>query len=100
MSNIFSEELKIADEKTCNARWSCGDPGEYFRCGFCGYKFVIGDKYRALYTNDMPSAGGNPLVCEKCNDDTKILRNRWANKCQRWHDIKNKEFWFFTKFIN
>jgi hypothetical protein len=99
MSNFFSDTLKVADEKICNARWSCGAPGEYFRCGFCGYKFVVGDKYRALYTNDIPSASGNPLVCEKCNDTTFSLRNRWFDKSNKWKKIRENEFWFFTKFL-
>ena len=99
MSNFFSETLKVADEKTCYARWFCGKPGEYFRCGFCGYRFVVGDKYRLLYTNDIANAPGNPIVCEKCNDTTQSLRDKWRHKWVEWNRMKQDELWFFTKFL-
>jgi len=77
-SNFFTEDLKTADEKTCNAPWSGGKNGKYFRCHFCGHKLVPGDQYRVLYTNDMPKASGNPIVCGECNDTTANLRAKWA----------------------
>ncbi len=97
MCNIFSETLSIATEETCKARWFCGAPGKYFRCGFCGHKFIVGDKYRALYTNDI--APGNPLVCEKCNDTTPLLRDKWLHKWVEWNRMRQNELWFFTKFL-
>jgi len=82
VSDFFSDNLKIADAKMCSARWFGGAGGKYFRCGFCGYKFVPGDKYRVLYTNDMPQAGGSPIVCEACNSqgDREHLRLLWKQK--------------------
>jgi hypothetical protein len=98
MSHLFSGELQVATEETCKARWSCGKPGQYFRCGFCGYKFKAGDKWRGVYTNDMPGAGGNPLVCEKCNDTNAQLRARWLEKANNWKAVvESGENWHFTK---
>lgn len=59
-----------ATEHDLKARWSGGKPGDFFRCCLCGYKFQLGDYWRWQYTNDTSGAGGNPMVCEKC-DGTK-----------------------------
>jgi len=99
MNDFFSEELKIADEKACTARWSCGKNGEYFRCGFCGYKLIVGDKYRIVYTNDIKGAYGNPIVCEKCNDTTQKLRDKWKRKHDKWNKICEMEYWWFVKHL-
>ncbi len=93
MSNFFSEELKIADEKTAKAMWLGRENGIYFRCGFCGFKLNVGDKYRLIYTNDISGASGNPIVCEKCNDSTENLRQKWKKKS----DIAYSEYWWFTR---
>jgi hypothetical protein len=60
----------IATEKDCDAPWGGSPHGKRFRCYLCGCKFKPGDRVRWQYTNDVPEAGGNPLVCEKC-DGTK-----------------------------
>lgn len=89
MSNHFSEELRAATESECQARWSCGKPGQFFRCGFCGHKFQVGDKFRCIFTNDIPGAGGNPIVCEKCNGTTAELRGRWLSKVTEFRQLCN-----------
>lgn len=96
--SMFTEDLQIATPEHCSARWCCAPPGERFRCGFCGYKFKQGDKWRAIYTNDMPTYGGNPLVCEKCNDSNSQLRARWQDKWNAWRRITAEpEFWWFQR---
>ena len=93
MSKLFSGELLVADEKTCQARWAGYRPGEGFRCYFCGRKMVPGDKYRAVYTNDLRGAGGNPLVCEQCNGTNEELRARWIKINLEVDDFLKKYWW-------
>lgn len=93
MSDFFTEQLKVADENTCNAPWLGARKGKHFRCAFCGYKFVVGDRYRVVYTNDMRDAYGNPVVCEKCNAPTPELRERWKVKHATMNAPEN--WWFF-----
>lgn len=61
---------RYATKRELGANWSGGKPGEFFRCSLCGYKFQLDDYWRWQYTNDVSGAGGNPMVCEKC-DGTK-----------------------------
>jgi hypothetical protein len=64
----FTDQLPhVATKKELQLRWSGGKPGEHFRCGFCGCKFVEGDYYRWIYSNDTPGAGGNPFACRACD---------------------------------
>ena len=86
-----------ATEKDLKASWLCGKNGIYFRCAFCGYKFVVNDYYRIIVTNDIPDAYGNPIICKKCNDkyngNTSDLRELWREK----HRIAKTDFWWFTE---
>ena len=70
MHNFSDGKPWIATEADCDALWHGIPHGNSFRCRFCDYRFVPGDKVRWQYTNDVAGAGGNPLVCEKC-DGTK-----------------------------
>lgn len=99
-THFFSTVLKIVTENHLKARWSGGKPGEYFRCGFCGHKFVLNDKFRCLYTNDMPGASGNPLVCEACTTKwgtSEDLREEWAYKWSVYKKATENDFWWFGK---
>jgi hypothetical protein len=60
----------VATENDCKASWMGAKNGKLFCCFLCCYKFVPGDVVRWQYTNDVPGAGGNPLVCQSC-DGTK-----------------------------
>lgn len=88
----------VATHEHCHVtRWSCGKPGERFRCGLCGHKFVPGDTVRWQYTNDTPGAGGNPFVCQTCDSGrdaniAEILKRRAELKADRW--------WWFTGNAN
>ena len=72
-------------------RWSGGKPGEGFRCYLCGYKFAVGDVCRWQYTNDVSGAGGNPMVCERCDGTKESIVERWK---QMHIDARNKMWWF------
>ena len=70
--------------------WSGGKDGKYFRCYLCGHKFEPGDVARWEYTNDTPGAGGNPMVCQKCDGPRDEVISKW----RALHaDFKNPRFW-------
>lgn len=77
MKNFTDGKPWIATEADCKARWSGGKDGKYFRCHLCGYKFKVGDRIRWQYTNNIPHAGGNPLVCEKCDTSEEDVIAEW-----------------------
>lgn len=80
----------IATAEDCKRRWSCGAPGERFRCYLCGHQFVPGDRVRWQYTNNVSGAGGNPLACERCDGPDVV--ERWKAKCAEWNS--NAWWWF------
>jgi hypothetical protein len=81
-------------EEDIHKPWSGGANGKYFRCGLCGHKFVSGETARWQFTNNIPGAGGNPLVCSAC--DTPDVIEKWK---QMHVDAKTK-FWWFTNRNN
>ena len=83
----------IATEANCKASWGGGKNGSYFRCYFCGHKFKPGDTVRWQYTNDISGAGGNPMVCERCDGPPADVRAAWAEKCEE----ARTRFWWFTR---
>lgn len=102
MSNFF-QEFKIADEKTCKAPWGGLKNGALFYCAFCGKQFKVGDSYKAIYTNDMKGAGGNPLCCWYCWTDSRRkgeigeerMRELWKERNAEWEaSYKGQWRWF------
>ncbi len=98
MSNFF-QEFKIADEQTCKARWAGLPNGALFYCAFCGDQFTPGHNYKAIYTNDLKGAGGNPLCCGTCyahNGGTdEKMRELWKARSKEWDDgYRGKWRWF------
>jgi len=94
--SFTDEKPRVATKKDLKTNWSCGKPGEYFRCTLCGYKFQISDYWRWQYTNDIPGAGGNPMVCKDC-DGTKeeiVLKLK-----QMKHEFKTKYWWFWHRLV-
>ena len=89
--SFLDGKQRIATIKDVNGKWSGGKPGEFFRCAFCGYKFVLGDKWRCQYTNDIPGAWGNPLICEKCDGTKEEVVEKWKKMHQ---EVKEKYWWF------
>ena len=90
--SFLNGDRNIADEKTVNAPWSGNKKN--FRCGFCGHKFKIGDGWRCIYTNDIPKASGNPLICDTCFIDKEDARSKWEKKNEQ---INSPEFWWFFR---
>ena len=94
MVNSFTDQkARRVTQTDIDGRWGGGRPGEYFRCGFCGYKFKLGDSWRWIYTNDTSGAGGNPNVCEKCDDTKDNLIKKW----KAMHEEADGRMWWFCK---
>jgi hypothetical protein len=89
--SFTDQKPRVATEAEVNAPWSGNKKN--FRCAFCGHRFKVGDVWRWLFTNDMPSYGGNPLVCESCDDETEALREKWKAKCDEF--TGDRAWWFF-----
>lgn len=94
--DLFSEELQIITEKDFNIwkRYSYR-----FRCYFCGHKFKIGEKFRAIFTNDT-DAPGNPLTCETCNNSTPLMRTWWRCLSIEAKELKEGRLWWFFRQAN
>jgi len=78
-------DFRVADAKVCQANWCGLRNGKGFFCAFCGHDFQVGDEYRAIYTNDLPGASGNPLCCRGCfaaHVAEEGLRARWQALCE------------------
>lgn len=92
----FFREFQVADEKTCRARWQGLPLGDGFFCAFCGHGFQEGDEYRAIYTNDIPGASGNPLCCRACfeaSGGSSGLRERWR---ALWEEYRTRFKWWWV----
>lgn len=92
MANFTTGEPQIATKEHCNAPWSGNKKN--FRCGFCGYKFKVGDYWRWVFTNDIKDAGGNPLVCKQCDENPEKIREKWKQKFEEWSSDK---WWWFRR---
>lgn len=95
--SFLDGKVRVADKETCQFNWLGKEGGEYFRCAFCGHRFQPGDKWRLLYTNNVPEAPGNPLVCESCDAPNEELVTRWKAMCKEWdemHEINGRWWWF------
>lgn len=63
--SFTSQEPQIVTESALKARWGGYDPGVYFRCKLCGYKFKLGDYWR--WISGSRSGIINFIVCEGCD---------------------------------
>ena len=53
----FTDQLpRIATLADVAAPWN-GDP-KHFRCCLCGHKFQVGDRWRWVFTNNVPGCEG------------------------------------------
>ena len=96
MENFLRGEVQIATAENLKAPWLGAPNGKYFKCSLCGYKFQLGDPWRCIYTNDIPGAGGNPLVCKDCYKSKEDVVQKWTQM------IKESEtkYWYFTRSLN
>lgn len=94
MTPFTDGKPRVATEEDCNLPWSSKAPGVAFRCGFCGHKFVPGDYWRWVFTNDIKNAPGNPFVCDTC--DCEDIKDKWIEKWNTWRRLNDIEFWWFN----
>ena len=94
--SFTDQQQRIATAEDCKLPWSGSQ--KRFRCGLCGHKFVIGDKWRFVFTNskDIDCPGGNPLVCGQCDSDgtNEAIYAKWKAMHEEWKIIKQR-FWKF-----
>lgn len=93
----FMTEFVIATPEDLKADWACVGRSA-FRCAFCSHRFAVGDEYRAIFTNDIKGAGGNPLTCKKCWDmqgGFEGLRASWMERCQEWRELLDGKFCYW-----
>ena len=90
--SFFDGNPRVATKEHCNAPWS-GDK-KNFRCGFCGHRFKEGDTWRAIFTNHIPEATGNPLICADCYTTAEEAQQKWAEK---WKEYMNDKWWWFRR---
>ena len=84
-------ELVEVTEAHMKVRWCGYSDGRKFRCAKCGHRFKVGDKFRSVYTNYLSGAGGNPFVCEQCND-TDVAIAEWVKNTRQ--EVKEQYWWF------
>jgi hypothetical protein len=83
----------VATEEDLKRPWMGGKRGEYFRCFLCGHRFVPGDVVRWQFTNDIPGAAGNPLVCKACDGTKDEVVAKW----KAMHSEVNGRMWWFCR---
>lgn len=92
---------RIATEHDIKAPWGGGKNGKYFRCYLCGHTFAPGDKYRWVFSNDIPGAAGNPMVCETCDTGNDGVRQEWKSKHKEFEEMRrDPKWWWFWKQID
>ncbi len=94
--SFTDQKPRTATKQDIKAPWSGRKGGKNFRCGFCGYRFKVGDYWRFVYTNDTKGAGGNPLICMLCDDGAtrEELAERRIELRQQYNAPK---FWSFRR---
>jgi hypothetical protein len=100
----------IATEEHVSLPWS--GSSDNFRCGFCGHRIIVGERWCFVFTNDLVGAGGNPLACGTCIDHAttiaefagealrEILRDKWVHQCEEWRTfMQSEKWWKFQKGV-
>lgn len=75
--SFTDQKQRIATEKECNNWGGNTESAKRFRCYLCGHKFIVGDKWRWIYSASKGLY--NFIVCEKC-DGPDVL-DRWVSNC-------------------
>lgn len=94
---MWNGELLVATEKETKLNWSGAKNGLKFRCGLCGHRFVVGDRWRGVMANtgrNPEVRHGNFLVCGSCHDlhdgnDEKLL----AIRAQQEQEARRRFWW-------
>ena len=95
MSDWIHGEPQVATAEDCKLSWRGKRDGKGFACTLCGHRFVAGDYWRFQYTNDIPGAGGNPMVCGRC-DGTKeqiVARMKLINAAKKNPALLARRLW-------
>lgn len=86
----------FATKEDLSLSWAGGDKGKFFRCYYCGHKFIEGDYFRFIFSNDTPGAGGNPLTCKECDTGDRL------SMVEKWKQLRQEfladKFWFFRRY--
>lgn len=87
-----------ATEKDVCAPWNCGKPGQFFRCSWCGHRFVVGDTVRCVYTNgggeETRGISGNPLICQGCDGPRDVVLAKLRALAA---EFRSERFWWFRR---
>ena len=96
--NLLDGKTHVVIEDHCKLPWAGGKNGKYFRCGFCGHKFIPGNKIRWIFSNHVKGASGNPFTCDKCDcgDDSKMILKYKSLKESFDKDVIGK-YWSFMR---
>lgn len=86
MSSHWTKEFEVITKEHLKLPWS-GHKDNFF-CQFCGNNFKEGGEFRMVFTNDMPTAGGNPLICKDCFDKNGETLEA-SREC--WRKIKEEK---------
>lgn len=94
--SFTDQRPRVATPADCAAKWSCGKPGERFRCHLCGHKFVPGDVWRWVYCgtglvcelNGKRYGVPNFMTCAAC--DGEDVRARWIDRIKEYYSDR---FW-------
>ncbi len=57
----------VVTQEDVKKSWNSVPNGKAFKCSLCNHRFIVGDTARWECTNDVPGAGGNPLICFDCD---------------------------------
>ncbi len=87
---------RIATEEDTKRPWGGLQDGRNFRCGLCGHRFVVGNRWRWVFTNDsnLNGTAGNPFVCEACDGPREEVIRKLA---ELYKEFMGDKFWRFRQ---
>lgn len=87
MSADWLRDFVVVTPEQRKLPWSGGKDGKWFRCYFCGHKFIAGDEFRAIFTND----GGTEAPVRELPNEIEIVRRVLAWHQQAYARFHNTE---------
>lgn len=73
-------------QKELDARWGGAKPGQRFFCGWCGYKFKLGDYWRFIVGGKTKGAVANSFICKDCDKDSPVNTRKKQSRIFRLVD--------------
>jgi len=88
MASFTDQKQRIATEHECHVRYGGVPSGKRFKCYLCAHKFVVGDKWRWVYS--LRRGCCSLLVCEACDGTNEEVLDKWEalNK-----EYRSDKFW-------